>query len=145
MATREDNKACLARHLEAEGRHDMEVTLETLHPECLFEDRPVGLTLHGREGARRHYTMWWSAFGVTTDEGRLHWVRDDLAIGEAFFSGIHKGPFLGIAPTGRAIRFPFTVMVGFRDGLLSGERFTYDLNDILRQIGAPFFDIARAA
>ncbi|MBL8571904.1 MAG: ester cyclase [Phreatobacter sp.] len=145
MATKDENGACLARHLEAEGRHDMAVTLATLHPDCVFEDRPIGMTLHGREGARRHYELWWNAFGVVTEEGRLHWVRDDLAIGEAWFAGVHRGEFLRIPPTGRTIRFPFTVVVSFRDGLLAGERFTYDLNDILRQIGQPFFDTAQAA
>jgi hypothetical protein len=33
---RQTNKACLQAHLAAEGRHDMESTLKTLHPECVF-------------------------------------------------------------------------------------------------------------
>ncbi len=145
MIGRAENEACLRRHLAAEGRHDMAVTLETLHPECLFEDRPAGLRLHGREGARHHYELWWGAFGVGLDAGQLHWVRDDLVIGEADFVGTHIGPFLGIDSTGNDIRLPFTVVVTFRDALLASERFTYDLNDLLRQLGQPAFDPRQAA
>lgn len=145
MTTRADNEECLRRHMAAEDAHDMAATLATIHPQALFEDLPVGLRLEGREQARRNYQLWWSAFGVKTEGGRLHWVRDDLVIGEAWFVGSHKGPFLGIEPTGRVIRFPFTVVVRFRDGLLSGERFSYDLNGILRQIGYPAFDTGQAA
>ncbi|MGH6696958.1 ester cyclase [Sphingopyxis sp.] len=140
MTTREINRACLFRHTAAEHRHDMAETLATLHADCHFEDRPVGLTLDGREAAQRHYELWWGAFGIVTDEGRLHWAADDLVIGEAVFAGTHTGPFLGIAPTGRSVRFPFTVVVTFRDGLLASEHFTYDLNGLLRQIGQPAFD-----
>jgi hypothetical protein len=51
-------------HDTAEGRHDMAATLSTLHPECVFIDEPLGLRFEGRDGARRHYEMWWTGFGV---------------------------------------------------------------------------------
>jgi hypothetical protein len=136
---RQINRDCLAVHLAAEVRHDMAATLSTLHPDCVFLDGPLGLRFEGREGARRHYELWWSAFGVTLDGGRLHWVNDDLVIGEASFVGSHVGPFAGIEPTGRDIRLPFVVFVDFREGLLVGERFVYDLNGLLAQLGQPAF------
>lgn len=145
MSNRAKNADCLRRHMAAEDAHDMEGTLATVHPDALFEDQPVGLRLQGRDNARKHYELWWSAFQVRTENGSLHWVDDDMAIGEAEFVGTHTGPFLGIPPTGRNIRFRFTVIVRFRDGLLLGERFSYDLNDILRQIGYPAFEVGRAA
>jgi len=33
---------------------------KTLHPQCVFVDEPLGLRLEGRDGARRHYEMWWA-------------------------------------------------------------------------------------
>ena len=139
MTEREINQACVQRHLKAEMMHDMETTLATLHPDCLFEDRPIGLTLRGRDQARRHYELWWSAFGIGLDSGKQYWAADDLLIAEVDFVGRHVGDFLGIAPTGREIRLPIVVVVGFRDGFLASERFTYDLNDLLRQLGQPAF------
>jgi hypothetical protein len=135
-----DNRTCLIEHLRAENRHDMTAVLATLHPECVFVDMPLGLRLHGRAGARHHYDIWWSAFGATVDDGRTDWIDDDFLVGEAAFVGRHDGPFVGIEPTGRAIRVPFVVFVEFRDGLLAAERFLYDLNGLLRQIGRPAFE-----
>ena len=138
------NMSVLTRHLAAEQDHQMAETLATLHPECLFEDQPLGWTLRGREGARQHYEFWWSTFGVHLDAGQLHWTRDDLAIGEAVFAGRHVGDFFGRSATGRSIVLPFVVIVSFRDGLLAGERFTYDMASLLRQLGYDVLDPAAA-
>lgn len=133
--TRQTNEACLRAHLAAENRHDMDATLATLHPECVFADHPLGLEWRGREGAREHYTMWWSAFGTTVEDGQVHWVDDDFLVGEASFAGRHVGPFAGIEATGAELSLRFVVFVRFRDGLLAGERFMYDLNGVLTQLG----------
>lgn len=138
--TRDDNEACVRTHLAAERQHDMAATLATLHPECVFVDEQLGMRWQSLAGAREHYEMWWSAFGVTPEDGTLHWPSDDLAIGEATFAGHHVGPFAGIEPTGRSLKLPFLVFVTFRDGLLAGERFVYDLNTLLRQLGQPAFE-----
>jgi SnoaL-like polyketide cyclase len=138
--SRDANAACLAGHLAAERAHGMEATLATLHPECVVVDRPLGLRLIGRDGARRHFELWWSAFGAVPDDGTVHWVGDDLVVGEADFAGTHVGDFAGLAPTGRAIRLPFVVFVESRDGLLAGERLVYDLDSLLGQLDQPCFD-----
>lgn len=141
----DEHRRVLAEHLAAENRHDLEATLATVHPECVFVDEPLGLHLTGRKGAERHYRLWWGAFSNTVDAGELHWVRDDLAIGDAAFVGTHHGDFCGIAPTGRPIRLPFVVFVRFRDGLLAAERFVYDLNGLLRQLGQPAWEAPAGA
>lgn len=143
MSERSANEKIVQLHVAAEMRHDMEKTLATLHPDCVFEDGAVGLHLRGWEAARRHYDLWWNAFGARLDPGGLHWVRDDLAIGDAAFVGTHTGAFLGIPPTGRPVRLPFLVKVSFREGLLGGEHFYYDLNGLLLQLGAPAFPVTK--
>lgn len=133
---RQVNERCLQAHLAAETRHDMAATLDTLHPDCVFLDEPLGLRFEGRAGARRHYEMWWAGLDATLDEGgALHWINDDLVIGDAAFVGYHGGPFAGLEATGRPLRLPFVVFVRFQDGLLAGERFIYDLNGLLRRLG----------
>src|SRR5215204_3517198 len=71
---REANEAGLRRHLAAENRHDMAATLATFDPGCVFVDDQLGQRWLGRDGAREHYTMWWSAFGNTVEGGQVHWV-----------------------------------------------------------------------
>jgi len=143
--SRNDNQRVLAEHLAAENRHDLEATLATVHPDCVFVDEPLGLRLLGRRGAGRHYRLWWDAFSNTLEGGDLHWVSDDLLIGDSAFVGTHRGEFGGIAPTGRRIRLPFVVFVGFRDGLIASERFVYDLNGLLAQIRQPAWDVSAIA
>jgi hypothetical protein len=140
-----DNRRVLAEHLAAENRHDMQSTLATLHPECVFVDEPLGLRLVGHRGAEQHYRLWWNAFSNTVDGGELHWVGDDLLIASSAFVGTHTGDFCGIAPTGRRMRLPFVVFVHFRDRLLASERFVYDLNGLLLQLDQPAWDVRALA
>ena len=139
-ATRERNAACLAEHLAAERRLDLDATLATLHPSCRFVDVPLGLHLDGRDGARAHYRLWWTAFGAVPQDGSVHWIDDHRLVAETAFVGNHVGDFAGIAPTGRPIHLPVVVFVAFEDGLLVSERFVYDLNELLRQLGEPCFE-----
>jgi len=133
-----DLQALIQRHVEAEGAHRMEDTLGTLHPECLFEDVPMQRTFSGRDGAREYYRMWWDGlsllFSPTSNDRRM-WTDSGLYVAESRFTGVHKGTFLGLAPTGRCVDFRFAVFVSFREGLMAGERFYYDLDGILRQLG----------
>lgn len=131
----ETNRRVLARHVEAENAHDMEGTLATLHPECLFDEVPLGRVHHGREGAREHYAFWWTTFGLQfTHSSANHWTTDGRLIAEGTFRGRHRGHFLGLEPTGTLVEYPFLVIVEFRDALLASERFYFDVRTIVEQI-----------
>lgn len=130
--------ALVRRHLEAENAQDLAGTLATLHPDCRFDDLATGQTWHGHEGAAAHYRQWWTTFDVEVKRGPGQisaWTADDGYLAEATWHGRHVGAFLGIAPTGRPIVQPFVVVLSFKDGLMLGERFHYDLAALLRQIG----------
>ncbi|MCG8592576.1 MAG: ester cyclase [Proteobacteria bacterium] len=128
-------RTVLARHLQAENAHDMEGTLTTLHPDCVFEEVPLGRVFHGREGAREHYDYWWRTFDLHFEESVAnHWCEDGSLVAEGVFGGVHKGPFLGIEAPGTSVKYPFLVIVEFRDGLLSREKFYFDLKGIESQI-----------
>ena len=133
-----DLLALIRRHLEAENAHDLEGTLATLHPDCRFDDVATGQSWFGHDGAAAHYRQWWTTFDVEVRRGegqRPYTTVDDVYIGEATWHGRHIGRFLGIEPTGKEIVQPFIVILSFRDGLMLGERFHYDLASLLRQIG----------
>jgi steroid delta-isomerase-like uncharacterized protein len=132
-------KALMRAHVEAENGHRMADTLATLHEECVFEDVATGQVFHGRAGAETYYRQWWDAFGLRFTreaDDRSYWTEDGISIGEGRFHGTHIGRFLGIPATGRPVKFRFTVFVTFRDGLMAGERFYYDLSGLFAQIGA---------
>ncbi|PZR93141.1 MAG: hypothetical protein DLM68_01370 [Hyphomicrobiales bacterium] len=130
-------EALVNRHLAAENEHRLEGTLATPHPECKFEDLPLGRVYHGLSEVETYYRTWWDAFDLKVHGERRYWSEDDaFMIAETQYSGIHQGDFLGHAPTGRTIKFPLAVVIPFRDGLMPGERFYYDLSNLLQQIGA---------
>ncbi len=125
----------LMKHITAENAHDMEGTLATLHPDCLFEEVPTGKIYRGLAGARQHYEYWWSVFDLKFERTiAQHWTVDGKLIAESKYSGVHQGEFLGVPRTNRKIEYSFLVTVSFRDGLLSGEKFYFDLQTILSQI-----------
>lgn len=129
----------IRRHLQAENAQDLPGTLATLHPECRFDDFATGQTWHGHDGASAHYKQWWTTFDVEVKRGPgqgAHWTTDGLYVATATWHGRHIGPFLGVEPTGRPIVQPFLVILDFKDGLMSAERFHYDLASLLRQIAA---------
>ncbi|MCB2006267.1 MAG: ester cyclase, partial [Rhodoferax sp.] len=89
-----------------------------------------------RAGARDYYATWWSAFDVQVQGERRYLGTDGTMIAEARYIGRHVGDFYGIAASGKPIDLRLAVIIGFRDGLMNGERFYYDLAGLLRQIGA---------
>ncbi len=128
--------ALLRRHLEMENAHRMAETLATLRPDCVFDDRALRRVYRGHEGAARYYRLWWEGFGATVAVDHRHVVRPDLVVVESRWSGVHTGPFLGIAPTGRTISVEIAMFVDLADGLMAGERFYWDLHGLLEQLGA---------
>jgi steroid delta-isomerase-like uncharacterized protein len=128
----------LLRHIKAETDHLMEETLATLTPNCIFEDHAFRRVWHGREGARDYYRMWWDAFGVAPHTTNRFFPAPDLVIVETRFKGRHVGEFLGRTATGRAIDVPMAIVVSFGGGLMSGERFYWDLQTLLDQIDDTF-------
>lgn len=132
----QQNEQVLVRHVTAENAHRLEETLATLDPECVFEDLALRRRFHGRDGAAEYYRIWWDAFQVEVEGVARHWTTEGRFIGEAMYVGRHTGDFFGLPPTGRPIELRFTVFVDFRNGLMSGERFYYDLSTLLGQLGA---------
>ena len=129
------NRECLLRHVKAETDHKMDETLATLTEDCVFEDHAFGKVWHGREGARDYYRLWWDAFGIKPYTSARHVPSPDLMIVETRFKGRHTGDFLGVKPTGRDVDVPMTIFVSMKDGLMTGERFYWNLGTLLEQIG----------
>jgi steroid delta-isomerase-like uncharacterized protein len=130
-----ENREVLLRHVQAETEHQMEATLATLTEDCVFEDLAFARVWHGRDGARDYYRLWWDAFGVVPHTSARYPVGPDLLIVETRFKGRHTGAFLGVAPTGREVDVPMTIFVTMANGMMTGERFYWNLGTLLEQIG----------
>ncbi len=127
----------LDRHMQAENARDLDATLATLTPDCVFEDLALGRTYRGRDEAAEYYSLWWDAFAPTVLPERLYWTRDGNAIVETRWRGVHEGRWLAVEPSGRQIDVPVAIFITFgEDSLMAAERFYYDLTTIRRQLSA---------
>lgn len=132
------NAETLMRHLAAENAHDLEGTLATLHPDCVFTDHATGQRWIGREGAAAHYRQHWASFDVTVEriDGQVgFWRDDDIYVAQAVWRGTHNGEFLGLGATGHLFEHPFTVFVRFHEGLMLTEEFFYDISSLIEKLG----------
>jgi hypothetical protein len=130
-----EHLALLKRHLEAENAHDLGATLETLAPDCEFEDVGSGERWVGRDAVGGYYRTWWAAFDNHVSTEVRHFPAPDLAIVETRWGGRHIGQFWGIEPTGRQIDVTVLIKVPIRGGLMAGEQFFWDRLSLLEQLG----------
>jgi steroid delta-isomerase-like uncharacterized protein len=129
------HKQLLRTHMRAENAHQMAETLETLTPDCLFEDMSLGQDFRGHAGAREYYQTWWDAFSTTAHPEHVYYTDQAFAVAEVRFRGTHTDSFLGVEPTGREVDLPTAIHVSFRDGLIAGERMYWEVTTLLRQLG----------
>ncbi len=59
---------------------------------------------------------------------------DDAVIAEFWLLGTHRGPLMGIEPTGKSFRYRMTAFFIFEGAGLVCERVYFDLATILRQL-----------
>ena len=92
--------------------------------------------LYGPEGVRIDVAEWRSGF----PDLRLE-VEDQVAEGDRVASrfvlrGTHRGPFLGVAPTGRPVAVAGVSIDRLAGGRLAESWISLDALGLLRQIGA---------
>lgn len=116
------------RHSIAEDRRDLDGLIATLAPECVYEIVGIGLRWEGHTGARAFYTQLFAAFPDNS------FALRDIVIGpQGVFEAVvleatHRGPFAGLAPTGRRVRLELAILFPWdpEAHLFSGEQIFID-------------------
>src|SRR5438067_1022082 len=131
-------------HRDAEARRDYDAVIETFAEHCYLETLPLGLRSEGREAARSAYVAYFTAFPdlAPVDEGAA--FADDVMVTWGHLQGTSGGDWLGVAPSGRAFRVPFTNVATFVDGRMAGETIYFDLASLCEQAALPL-DAIRTA
>lgn len=126
------NKAIVLRVFESMNKHDVSAIAE-LYPNCVYRSPAIG-ELRG-EAYRQYMT---SAFTAFPD---AHWTMEDqLADGDKVvtrwsFTGTHQGTFLGIAPTGKKVKFSGIVIDHIVAGKITEEWEELDSLGMMQQLG----------
>ena len=133
----ETNKTIVKRFVEEyQGQNDLTVLYETVSPE-LVNRTPM---FPNAPGGPIEVKMIFDMFRAAFDDFGVE-ILDQLAEGDKVvtykkFSGVHNGEFMGIAPTGTAVRFTVIDIVRLCEGQFVEHWGMVDQLDLLRQLGA---------
>jgi steroid delta-isomerase-like uncharacterized protein len=133
--TRAAREALVRRHMELENVHDYPATIATFaHPR--YEIIPMDRVYDGQAEVDAYFRESRSAFPDQRNELIGFHHADDAVIAEFWLLGTHRGPLLGMEPTGRTFRCRMTAFFIFDDRGLVCERVYFDAATILRQLTA---------
>ena len=132
-AMRARREQVVRRHMESENSHELEVTLGTFrHPR--YELVATGRVYDGEAQVREYFRETRTAFPDQRNELISLRHADDAVIVEFWLLGTHRGPMLGIAPTGRSFRARMTAFFIFEGDGIVCERVYFDAQTVLRQL-----------
>ena len=130
---RELREQIVRRHMESENAHDFTTTLATFaHPR--YELIATGEVHDGTEAVQEYFRATRTAFPDQRNELISLRHADDAVIVEFWLMGTHKGPLLGMPPTGRSFRSRVMAFFLFEGEDLVCERIYFDTGSILRQL-----------
>jgi carboxymethylenebutenolidase len=120
---------------------DVDATMATMIDEPYVWHVPSLAGASGGAAVRRFYSTQF--IGKTPEDSTLtpiaRTVSSDRVIDEFALEFTHDReiPFMlpGVAPTGRAVRIPTVVVMGFEDGKVAYEHIYWDQASVLAQIG----------
>jgi steroid delta-isomerase-like uncharacterized protein len=133
-ALRARRDAVVREHMESENRQDFEATLRTFaHPR--YELIATGQVFDGEDEVRQYYAASRAAFPDQRNANVTFHHADDGVIVEFDLLGTHRGPFLGVAATGRGFTCRMAAIFLFEGDRIVCERVYFDAATILRQLG----------
>ena len=120
-------------HMEAENALDFATALATFeHPR--YELIATGIVHDGAEAVKGYFRDSRAAFPDQRNELIALRHADDAVIVEFWLRGTHKGPLMGIEPTGKSFECRMTAFFVFDADKLVCERVYFDTATILRQL-----------
>ena len=112
----EANKAAFRRTYEhVLNQGDLAIIEELIAPDFINHEAPPGRD-RGPESIRQLATMLRTAFPDLRFTVEDIVAEGDVVAGRLVMSGTHRGPLMGMAPTGRSVHQAHMHFVRFRDG-----------------------------
>ena len=124
------------KHSIAEDNRDLQGLIDTLSEDCVYEIIPTGQRWEGHDGARNFYMTFLGAFPD------VKFALTDIVIGPqgvieiANMTGTHRGPWAGIAPTGRPVRLQIIIYFPWNRAAekFAGEKIYFDRSALTEQL-----------
>jgi len=123
-------------------RENRDAFFDAYHPDVALHGYPGAL--QGLDGLRRFHHALWEAFpdARLTVEDLV--VEDDRVALRYRLQGTHRGPYLGVAPTGAGFDVEGLTLLRLADGRVAEEWHSPTELAILRQLGAVHANVPHA-
>jgi predicted ester cyclase len=139
------NKALVRRFVEEyQSGADERAFDELMHPEFVDHSLPPGLAA-GPRGVRQQFDRLRATFEGLRAEILQQVAEGDLVVTRKVFRGIHRGDFMGVAPTGREVELLVIDVVRLRDDRIVEHWNVVDLLGALMALGANPGEVAAMA
>ena len=126
--------AVVDAHIEAEAvNHDIAAALATFH-HPRYEVPAVGAVADGPEAVTGLLGQLLGAFPDFWLKRRATYHADDAVIVECTFGGTHRGPWAGVAGTGKPMEVQSVLIFVFEDDRLVCEKVYFDHATVMGQI-----------
>lgn len=131
----EQNKQFIQRFVDVVINGQDLDAIDEMVPEDFVEHVPLPGQGPLRDGLRQAIGMFHDAFPD------LHWTTEeqiaegDKVVSRFTWTGTHRGPFLGIPPTGRQVSVWGIVIDEVKDGKFAASRIIMDTVALMQQLG----------
>ncbi len=128
------NKRLWQKHVLAENRRSIEGLLATLSEEPVYRIMASGEEYRGKEAVAGFYRGLFEALPDATFELVNVYVGEAGVVEESVLRGTHRGQWMGVEATGRAVELPLTIVFPMANGQILGERLYFDIGTLMRYL-----------
>lgn len=133
--TEERNLATVAAVLPYWNRHDVPGILSYYHDDIVWRNVALQEVYRGKQQVGAYIEDLFRAIPDLALDMGLRTARGKHVSEEYVIRGTHKGPLVGVPPTGRYLQIPCVSMLEMRDGKFFRDHFYYDSGLVMRQMG----------
>lgn len=132
----DQNKELMERfYAEVVNGGNLDLIDELLADDFVEHEEVPGLP-KDREGVKQFFTMMRAAFPDVNFAPERMLAEGDVVAARVTIRGTHRGEFMGIPATGRAVEFQAMDLIQFADGVATAHWGVTDMVALLTQLGA---------
>ena len=119
----------------AKSRQDVPAALKLLHRDMLLESPAFGTSARGLDENQKTLTRFFTSFPDYNVVLQGHASNGDSLVCWGTVQMTMTGNRFGVVPNGRRAELPVFIQFAFKDDLIAGERFFFDLSSLCAQSG----------
>ena len=132
----EKNKQRIRSFYEQSNQGSLDVYDELFAPEFVSYSSAAGGEVRGPAGFKAAYQMYAAAFPDFNTTVDMLIAEGNLVMAYGVATGTHEGEFMGLAPTGKKLRWTGIAVYRFNDeGLIDGRWQEFDGIGLFTQLG----------